>query len=268
MKQELSALGMPRRISYFEILDATNKFDESNLLGRGSFGSVFKGRLSNGTMVAFKIFNFDSEASSKSFELECDTMRNARHCNLVKIISSCSNLDFKCLVMEFIPNGSLEKWLYSHNYSLDFLQRLNIMIDVASALEYLHCSLPTPIVHCDLKPRNILLDDNMVAHVSDFGIAKFLDKGKSSKLTETIPTIGYVAPEYGSLGIVSTKIDMYSFGVILMEVFTRKRPTEDMLVDGLNLKSWEFLKTWSVTPFHHGKLKLEYKNGSLKCYMP
>ncbi|KAI9083703.1 hypothetical protein K1719_034292 [Acacia pycnantha] len=238
MKQDLSTLGMPRRISYFEILDATNRFDESNLLGRGGFGSVFKGRLSSGVIVVFKIFNFDSEALSRSFEVECDTMRKVRHRNLVRIISSCSNDDFKCLIMEFIPNGSLEKWLYSHNYCLDFLQRLNIMINIASALEYLHHGLTTPIVHCDLKPSNILLDDNMVAHVSDFGIAKFLDEGKSKTHTETIPTIGYVAPEYGSFGIVSTKGDVYSYGIILMEVFTRKRPTEDMFVDGLSLKSW------------------------------
>ncbi|XP_028800005.1 putative receptor-like protein kinase At3g47110 [Neltuma alba] len=238
MKQDLPTLGMPRRISYFEILDATNRFDESNLLGSGSFGSVFQGRLSGGIMVAVKIFNFYSEALSKSFEVECDTMRNVRHRNLVKIISSCSSDDFKCLIMEFIPNGSLEKWLYSHNYCLDFLQRLNIIINIASALEYLHHGLSTPIVHCDLKPSNILLDDDMVAHVTDFGIAKFLDEGKSRTLTETIPTIGYVAPEYGSLGIVSTKVDVYSFGIILMEVFTRKRPSEDIFVDGLNLKSW------------------------------
>ncbi|XP_054819746.1 receptor kinase-like protein Xa21 isoform X2 [Prosopis cineraria] len=230
--------GMPRRISYFEILDATQRFDETNLLGRGSFGSVFKGKLSSGMIVAVKIFNFDSEALSRSFEVECDVVRNLRHRNLVKIISSCSNVDFKCLIMEFIPNGSLEKWLYSDNYHLDFLQRLNIMINVAFALEYLHQDLSIPIVHCDLKPSNILLDDNMVAHVSDFGIAKFLDRGKSKTHTETISTIGYIAPEYGFAGIVSTKADVYSYGIILMEVFTRKKPTEDMFINGLSLKTW------------------------------
>ncbi|XP_054817754.1 receptor kinase-like protein Xa21 [Prosopis cineraria] len=170
------------------------KFDESNLLGRESFGSVFKGKLSSGIMVAIKIFNFDSEALSRSFEVECDAMCNLCHQNLVKIICSCSNADLKCLIMEFIPNGSLEKWLYFDNYHLDFLQRLNIMINVAFPSEYLHHDLSTPVVHCDLKPSNILLDDNMVAHVSDFGIAQSLDKGKSKMHTEIISTIGYIAP--------------------------------------------------------------------------
>ncbi|XP_054811797.1 receptor kinase-like protein Xa21 isoform X4 [Prosopis cineraria] len=238
VERELSTLGVPRRISYFEIQEATNRFDESSILGRGSYGSVFKGTLSNGMIVAVKIFNCDSQVMLRSFEKECDILCNARHRNLVKVISCCSNVDFKSLVMEFMPNGSLERWLYSYNYFLDFLQRLNIMINVATALEYLHHGLLTPIVHCDLKPSNILLDDEMVAHVSDFGISKLLDKEESKIFTETIPTIGYVAPEYGSSGVVSTKIDVYSYGIMLLEVFTRKRPTEDMFVSGLRLKSW------------------------------
>ena len=137
-KGESSVLGVPRRLSYFELVQATNAFDESNILGGGSFGSIYKGILSSGILVAIKVFNLDLQAMSRSFEVECEALRNLRHRNLVKVISCCSNVDFKCLVMEFMPNGSLEKWLYSHNYCLGFLQRLNIMIDVASALEYLH----------------------------------------------------------------------------------------------------------------------------------
>ncbi|XP_054813370.1 probable LRR receptor-like serine/threonine-protein kinase At3g47570 [Prosopis cineraria] len=241
VERDFPTLGVPRRISYFEIQEATNGFDESNILGRGSFGSVFKGKLSSGMIVAVKIFNVDSQVMLRSFEQECDILRNVRHHNLVKVISCCSNDVFKSLVMEFMPKGSLEKWLYSHNYFLDFFQRLNIMINVASALEYLHHGLRAPIVHCDLKPSNILLDDEMIAHVSDFGISKIFNEGESKTHGETIPTIGYIAPEYGSSGVVSTKIDVYSYGIMLLEVFTRKRPTEDIFVSGLSLKSWKYV---------------------------
>ncbi|GAU48579.1 hypothetical protein TSUD_369490 [Trifolium subterraneum] len=142
-------------------------------------------------------------------------MRNLRHRNLVKIISGCSSLDFKALVMDFMSNGN-----------------------IASALEYLHHGSSIHVVHSDLKPANVLLDENMVAHVSDFGIAKLMDKGQSKTHTDTLATIGYLAPEYGSSGIVSVKGDVYSYGIMLMEIFTGKKPTDDMFVAELNLITW------------------------------
>jgi LRR receptor-like serine/threonine-protein kinase FLS2 len=197
LKSDLSAtLGVPRRISYYDLVKATNGFSESNLLGRGGFGSVYQGMLSSGKMVAIKVLDLTMEATSRSFDAECNAMRNLRHRNLVQVISSCSNDDFKSLVMEFMSNGSVEKWLYSENSCLDFLQRLNIMIDVASALEYLHHGSSIPVVHCDLKPSNVLLDEDMVAHVSDFGISKLLDEGQSKTHTQTLATLGYIAPGY------------------------------------------------------------------------
>ncbi|XP_044472305.1 putative receptor-like protein kinase At3g47110 [Mangifera indica] len=226
-----------RRTSYLEIQQATDDFSECNLLGIGSFGSVFKGTLLDGTIVAIKVFNLQVERVLKSFDSECEVLRNIRHRNLIKVLSSCCNIDFKALILEFMPNGSLEKWLYSHNYFLDILQRLNIMIDVASALEYLHHDYSTPVIHCDLKPQNILLDEDMTAHVSDFGIAKLLDEGDSKTRTLTLATMGYMAPEYGSMGIVSTRGDVYSFGILLMETFTRKKPTDEMFAGEINLKN-------------------------------
>ncbi|KAK4259632.1 hypothetical protein QN277_005944 [Acacia crassicarpa] len=231
-------LDIPTRISYFELLQGTNGFDESNLLGSGSFGSVYKATLSNEEIVAVKVFNLDKEEASKSFDIECAAMRNLRHRNLIKIISSCSNDHFKSLIMEFMENGSLDKWLYSHNYYLDVMQRLNIMIDVALALEYLHHDSPTLVVHCDVKPSNVLLDKDMVAHLSDFGISKLFSERQLEIYTETLATIGYMAPEYGLNGVVSAKGDVFSYGILLMEMFTRKKPTDEMFVQGLRLKDW------------------------------
>ncbi|KAK9187718.1 hypothetical protein WN944_019116 [Citrus x changshan-huyou] len=237
--EELLSLATWRRTSYLDLERATDAFNECNLLGSGGFGSIYKGILSDGTNVAIKIFNLQLEQASRSFDSECEVLRNVRHRNLIKILSSCCNTDFKALVLEFMPNGSLDKWLYSHNYFLDIPDRLNIMIDVALALEYLHHGHSTPVVHCDLKPSNILLDENMVAHVSDFGISKLLGEGDDSVIqTMTIATIGYMAPEFGSEGIVSSKCDVYSYGILLLETFTRKKPTDEMFTGEMNLKNW------------------------------
>nr|XP_027109472.1 probable LRR receptor-like serine/threonine-protein kinase At3g47570 [Coffea arabica] len=235
---DLLPMGLPKMISYYELVQATNGYDESNLLGKGGFGSKYKGILTDGTVVAMKVFTLLAEVTSGSFDTECEVLRNLRHRNLTKVIGSCSNLDFKALVLDYKSNGSLEKWLYSHNHCLDLLQRISIMMDVASALEYLHFGYTTPVVHCDLKPRNILLDESMVAHVSDFGMAKFLDEENSVLHTKTLATLGYLAPEYGLEGQVSTRVDVYSFGIVLMETFSRMKPSDEMFKDDLSLKSW------------------------------
>ncbi|EYU37371.1 hypothetical protein MIMGU_mgv1a021333mg, partial [Erythranthe guttata] len=229
---------VPERISYYELLQATEHFSETNLIGMGSFGSVYKAVRRDGKIFAVKVFNSLSEAACISFGVECEVLRNIRHRNLTNVISSCSNEDFKALVLQYMPNGNLDKWLYSHNYCLDLMQRLNIMIDVACALEYLHHGYSILIVHCDLKPSNVLLDEEMVAHVSDFGIAKLLGEGESTMHTNTLATMGYIAPEYGLEGLVSTRCDVYSYGVMVMETFTRKKPSDDMFDGDLTLKNW------------------------------
>ncbi|KAH9679224.1 protein kinase domain-containing protein [Citrus sinensis] len=228
-----------RRFSYHELLRATDRFSENNLIGIGSFGSVYVARLQDGMEVAVKVFHQQYERALKSFEDECEVMKRIHHRNLVKIISSCSNDDFKALIMKYMPNGSLENCLYSGTCMLDIFQRLNIMIDVALALEYLHFGHSTPIIHCDLKPSNVLLDEDMVAHISDFGIAKLLSgEDQLSIQIQTLATIGYMAPEYGTKGRVCTRGDVYSYGIMLMEMFTKKKPTDEIFIGELSLNRW------------------------------
>ncbi|XP_070680926.1 probable LRR receptor-like serine/threonine-protein kinase At3g47570 [Malus domestica] len=236
--EELSMAPGHRMISYHELRCATNDFSESNFLGAGSFGSVYKGSLSDGTTVAVKILNMQMEGASKSFIAECKVWRAIRHRNLVKVITTCSSPEVRALVLQYMSNGSLEEWLYSRKYCLNLFQRVSVLVDVASALEYLHQGQLEPVVHCDLKPSNILLDEDMVAHVGDFGLAKILAGNKDATQTRTLGTLGYVAPEYGSAGKVSTRGDVYSYGIMLFEIIARKRPTDGMFTEELTLRKW------------------------------
>ncbi|KAL5789146.1 hypothetical protein ACOSQ2_004034 [Xanthoceras sorbifolium] len=237
---DVSQRAIWRRISYQELVRATEGFSESNLLGRGGFGSVFRGKLLDGMEIAVKVFHVQMERALKSFDVECEVLSGIRHRNLVKIISCCTNEDLKALVLEYMPNGSLAKCLYSNEFFLDILQRLNILIDVASALEYLHFGYSIPIVHCDVKPGNVLLDQDMVGHLSDFGIAKLLggEESMTQTQTQTLATFGYMAPEYGREGRVSREGDVYSYGIMVMEIFTKKKPTDEIFTEEMSLSYW------------------------------
>ncbi|XP_042034960.1 probable LRR receptor-like serine/threonine-protein kinase At3g47570 [Salvia splendens] len=227
-----------RRISYIELEPDITSFSETNLLGRGSYGSVYKATLSDGLEVAVKVFDLQIQGAAKSFATETEILCNIRHRNLVRVIGCCSSKEFKALVLTYMPNGSLDKWLHSDMYGLDLIKRLELAIDVAAALEYLHHGYTFPIVHSDVKPSNVLLDQYMVAHLADFGISKLFDGGEAVVQTRTMATIGYAAPELGTEGKVSTSGDVYSFGIMQLEMLTGKKPTDDMFGGEMSLKEW------------------------------
>ncbi|XP_061343514.1 probable LRR receptor-like serine/threonine-protein kinase At3g47570 [Gastrolobium bilobum] len=241
------------RVSYGELYEATNGFSSSNLIGTGSYGSVYRGALLHFERpVAVKVLNLETRGAAKSFMAECQSLGKIKHRNLLNILTCCSSVDyngedFKAIVFEFMPNGSLERLLHSNEESesrtmkLNLTHRLNIALDVAHALEYLHHDFGQAVVHCDIKPSNVLLDDDIVAHLGDFGLARLLhgatghsggDQVSSSLIKGTI---GYVPPEYGAGGPISPQGDIYSYGILLLEMLTGMKPTNSMFGEDLSL---------------------------------
>jgi len=196
-------------ITYRELREATGSFDTGNLIGKGSFGSVYKGELGDGTVVAVKVLDIEKYGSWKSFLAECEALKNVRHRNLIKLVTSCSSIDVKgfqfvALVYDYMHNGSLEEWIKgskrrSDGGLLNILERLNVAIDVACAVDYLHHDCEIPVVHCDLKPSNVLFDKDMSAKVGDFGLAKLLAERGADQQPITCTgglrgSIGYIPP--------------------------------------------------------------------------
>ncbi|MBA0630622.1 hypothetical protein Godav_002699, partial [Gossypium davidsonii] len=259
------------RISYEQLIEATGGFSASSLIGSGRFGHVYKGILGDNTRIAVKVLDTRTTGDiSESFRRECEVLKRTRHRNLIRIITICSKPDFKALVLPLMPNGSLERHLYpSHGIShgLDLIQLVNICSDVAEGVAYLHHYSPVKVVHCDLKPSNILLDEDMTALVTDFGIARLV-RGVDETISANdsisyssadgllCGSVGYIAPEYGMGKRASTQGDVYSFGVLLLEIVSGRRPTDDD--EGSSLHEW-------VKSHYPHKLEPIVKQALLRC---
>ncbi|XP_054807486.1 probable receptor-like protein kinase At5g20050 [Prosopis cineraria] len=221
--------GVPTKFRFQELEDATNRFQ--SLLGQGASASVFKGILNDGTTVAVKRINGE-ERGEKEFKSEVAAIASVQHVNLVRLIGYFNSTTApRYLVYEFIPNGSLDSWIFpfktenrrSRRGFLSWSLRYRVAIDVAKALSYLHDDCRSTILHLDVKPENILLDENFKAVVSDFGLSKLMGKDESEVMTTVRGTRGYLAPEWLLEHGVSEKTDIYSYGMVLLEIIGGRR---------------------------------------------
>ncbi|TKY59943.1 Receptor kinase TMK4 [Spatholobus suberectus] len=224
-------------ISIQVLRQVTNNFSEDNILGRGGFGVVYKGELHDGTKMAVKRMESVAmgDKGMKEFQAEIAVLSKVRHRHLVALLGYCINGNERLLVYEYMPQGTLTQHLFEwreHGYApLTWKQRVAIALDVARGVEYLHSLAQQSFIHRDLKPSNILLGDDTRAKVADFGLVKNAPDGKYSVETRLAGTFGYLAPEYAATGRVTTKVDVYAFGVVLMELITGRKALDDTVPD-------------------------------------
>lgn len=225
--------------SYDELAMATDGFSEANLLGQGGFGYVHKGVLPNGKEVAVKSLKAGSGQGEREFQAEVEIISRVHHKHLVSLVGYCITGSHRLLVYEFVPNGTMEYHLHAKEQpTMDWPTRLRIALGTAKGLAYLHEDCHPKIIHRDIKSANILLDYKFEAKVADFGLAKFSSEVQTHISTRVMGTFGYLAPEYASSGKLTDKSDVFSFGVMLLELITGRRPvdatqayTDDSLVD-------------------------------------
>ncbi|KAF6141452.1 hypothetical protein GIB67_021268 [Kingdonia uniflora] len=225
-----SLRGNIKHFTYRELNFATNNFHPSNKIGRGGFGVVFKGILKNGMQVAVKSLSVESKQGMHEFLTEIDVVANVRHPNLVELIGYCVHGNDRILIYEYMENNSLDRALLGHrqkNIKLDWLKRCAICLGTAKGLAFLHEEIQPPIVHRDIKASNVLLDENLDPKIGDFGLAKFFPENITHISTRVAGTTGYLAPEYALQGQLTKKADVYSFGVLLLEIVSGRSSSKE-----------------------------------------
>ncbi|XP_031094745.1 receptor-like serine/threonine-protein kinase ALE2 isoform X2 [Ipomoea triloba] len=235
--------GSAKTFSSTDIERATNNFNETRILGEGGFGRVYSGVVDDGTEVAVKILKRDDHQGGREFLAEVEMLSRLHHRNLVKLIGICLEERSRCLVYELIPNGSVESHLHGvdkETAPLDWNARVKIALGAARGLAYLHEDSSPRVIHRDFKSSNILLEHDFTPKVSDFGLARTaFDEENRHISTRVMGTFGYVAPEYAMTGHLLVKSDVYSYGVVLLELLTGRKPVDMSLPPGQeNLVSW------------------------------
>uniref|UniRef100_I1NZL3 non-specific serine/threonine protein kinase n=1 Tax=Oryza glaberrima TaxID=4538 RepID=I1NZL3_ORYGL len=232
------------RLSYKDLLQATERFKNKNLLGIGGFGRVYKGVLpTSSSEVAVKRVSHDSRQGIKEFVAEVASIGRLRHRNLVQLLGYCRLKEELLLVYDYMPNGSLDKYLYSHDDkpTLNWAQRFQIIKGIASGLLYLHEEWEQIVIHRDIKPSNVLLDNDMNGRLGDFGLARLYNRDTELQTTVVAGTFGYMAPELALTGKASPLTDVFAFGAFLLEVTSGRRPVEqDIEGHRLLLTDWVF----------------------------
>ncbi|KAH7422447.1 hypothetical protein KP509_12G008800 [Ceratopteris richardii] len=238
-----------QRFLYQDLSRATNGFDSSHEIGHGGFGKVYCG-LVNGKTVAIKRAHESSIQSTAGFCNEVILLSRLHHRNLVRLLGFCEEDKTQILVYEYMPNGNLNTLLFKNKGTeqLDWLKRLDIALGVAQGLDYLHSFADPPVIHRDVKPSNVLLDDNMVAKLSDFGISKVAPEFETEFSTRPAGTIGYIDPQYVLREHLTTASDVYSFGMVLMELVSGQRAIDKTRINDINLVEWVKLTSETEGP--------------------
>ncbi|KAL3831115.1 hypothetical protein ACJIZ3_019917 [Penstemon smallii] len=213
--------------TYGELVEATNGFSAQNLLGEGGFGSVYKGSLSDGRVVAVKNLKIGGGQGEREFKAEVEIISRIHHRHLVSLVGYCMSDEKRLLVYDYVPNNTLYFHLHGEGrLVMDWVTRVKIASGAARGIAYLHEDCHPRIIHRDIKSSNILLDNNFEARVSDFGLAKLAIDANTHVTTRVMGTFGYMAPEYASSGKLTEKSDVYSFGVVLLELVTGRKPVD------------------------------------------
>ncbi|XP_042442793.1 LRR receptor-like serine/threonine-protein kinase FEI 1 [Zingiber officinale] len=222
-----------------DILRKLETLNEGNIIGSGGFGTVYKLAMDDGNVFALKRIMKTNEVLDRFFDRELEILGSIKHRYLVNLRGYCNSPSSKLLIYDFLPGGSLDEVLHVRAEQLDWDARLHIIMGAAKGLAYLHHDCSPRIIHRDIKASNILLDGNLEARVSDFGLAKLLEDEESHITTIVVGTFGYLAPEYMQSGRATEKTDVYSFGVLVLEVLSGKRPTDSVFIEkGLNIVGW------------------------------